>query len=375
MKLSVEKGTFYYKKNVPIFENINFEVNEGEILAILGPNGAGKTTMLRCITGMLKWKAGKSLLDNEDIAAMAPRKLWSKMAYVPQAKSVSSAYTALEMVLLGRSSQLNVFAAPKQADVDKALEVLEFLGIAHLSEKKCSEVSGGELQMILIARALASDPKVLILDEPESNLDFKNQLVVLDAMSNLAARGMTCIFNTHYPAHALQRADKALILSRGGEYVFGNTTSVVTEENIRKAFGVDAIIGEIETPGNVLKNVVPLNIAPNADKTLSAPDENSKAKEHKNKRCIAAMTIIAGSNEMADRINGLLHEYSTLLIGRMGMPYRECGLYIINITLDGQQSEITELSHKLNILPGISVKTTFAKGNFAEFTKEEEKVE
>ena len=355
MRLSVEKGSFSYQKNVPIFENINFEVGSGEILAILGPNGAGKTTMLRCITGMLKWKSGKSLLDGEDISGMTPRKLWSKMAYVPQAKSVSSAYTALEMVLLGRSSHLNIFEAPKKSDVDKAMEVLSSLGIERLADKKCSEISGGELQMVLIAKALASDPKVLILDEPESNLDFKNQLVVLDAMSNLAAGGMTCIFNTHYPAHALQRAGKALILSKGGEYVFGDTISVVTEENIRNAFGVDAIIGEIETPGNLLKNVVPLNIA---------DTWNISKKEDLDRRCIASVTIIANSNEMSDKINGLLHEYSELLIGRMGMPYRECGLYIINMTLDGQKSKIEELSHKLNILPGVSVKTTFAKGEF-----------
>ena len=376
MKLSVEKGSFYYKNNVPIFENINFEVKEGEILAILGPNGAGKTTMLRCITGMLKWKDGKSLLDGEDIASMAPRKLWSKMAYVPQAKSVSSAYTALEMVLLGRSSHLNVFEAPKQADEEKALEVLDFLGMRALAEKKCSEVSGGELQMILIARALAADPKVLILDEPESNLDFKNQLVVLDAMSNLAAKGMTCIFNTHYPAHALQRAQKSLILSKGGEYVFGDTISVVTKENIRKAFGVDAVIGEIETPGNMLKNVVPVNIVSDAEalkttETIEASDGDA----WNPKRCIAAITIIANSNEMADKINALLHEYNELLIGRMGMPYRECGLYIINMTLDGQESKILELSHKLNILPGVSVKTTFAKGDFVTEPEKEGKVE
>ena len=391
MKLSVEKGTFYYKKNVPIFENINFEVQEGEILAVLGPNGAGKTTMLRCITGMLKWKDGKSLLDGENIAAMAPRKLWSKMAYVPQAKSVSSAYTALEMVLLGRSSHLNVFEAPKQADVEKALEVLDFLGIKHLAEKKCSEVSGGELQMILIARALTADPKVLILDEPESNLDFKNQLVVLDAMSNLAARGMTCIFNTHYPAHALQRAQKSLILSKGGAYVFGDTLSVVTQENIRSAFGVDAVIGEIETPGNLLKNVMPINIISDESKLKSAeknsnqknktvigddtPLEKTSEQESSDKRCIAAITIIANSNEMADKINALLHEYNGLLIGRMGMPYRECGLYIINMTLDGQESKIQELSHKLNILPGVSVKTTFAKGDFETEPEKEGKVE
>ena len=180
-------------------------------------------------------------------------------------------------------------------------------------------------------------------------------------MSNLAARVMTWIFNTHYPAHALQRAQKALILSKGGSYVFGDTVSVVTEENIRNAFGVDAVIGEIETPGNLLKNVVPLNIA--------EPVENRSLS--KDKRCIASITIIANSNEMSDKINELLHEYSELLIGRMGMPYRECGLYIINMTLDGQESKITELSHKLNILPGVSVKTTFAKGNFDDLQKME----
>lgn len=353
MRLSVEHGSFFYKKEVPIFADINFEVDSGEILAILGPNGAGKTTMLRCITGMLKWKHGKSLLDGEDIAGMTPRKLWSKMAYVPQAKAVSSAYTALEMVLLGRSSRLNLFEAPKKADVNKVMEVLEFLGISHLADKKCSEVSGGELQMILIARALAAEPKVLILDEPESNLDFKNQLVVLDAMSNLAAQGMTCIFNTHYPTHALQRAQKSLILSKGGEYMFGDTLSVVTEEHIRKAFGVEAVIGEIETPGNILKNVVPVNIV---------SDESSEITE--DRRCIASVTIIANNNQMADKINELLHEKSNLMIGRMGMPYRECGLYIINVTLDGSKGEISKLSHALSILPDVSVKTTFAKGDF-----------
>ena len=198
-------------------------------------------------------------------------------------------------------------------------------------------------------------------------------------MSNLAARGMTCIFNTHYPAHALQRAQKALILSKGGDYVFGDTVSVVTEENIRKAFGVDAIIGEIETPGNLLKNVVPVNIVKDkksSEISTSVASEKDEAdagtaQTHSDKRCIAAITIIANSNEMSDKINGLLHEYSELLIGRMGMPYRECGLYIINMTLDGQESKITELSHKLNILPGVSVKTTFAKGDFDNLQKME----
>ena len=354
MNLTVTKGSFYYQKNTTIFNDINFSVDAGDILAILGPNGAGKTTMLRCITGMLKWKQGQSLLDGEPIHTMSSKKLWSRMAYVPQAKAAASAYTAFETVLLGRSSRVNAFSTPKQDDLEKAKEAMELLGITHLAEKKCSAISGGELQMVLIARALASEPQVLILDEPESNLDFKNQLVVLDAISRLAQSGMTCIFNTHYPAHALQRANKALILSRGGDYVFGNTATIVTEENIRKAFGVDAVIGQIETPGNELANVIPLSIA----------SQQTSAVSDKDRRSIATVTIIANSNDMADKINGLLHEYGSLMVGRMGMPYRECGLYLINITLDGSRETILELSHQLNILPDVSVKTTFAKGNF-----------
>ena len=216
MNLTVQNGCFYYQKDTPIFQDIHFSVDSGEILAILGPNGAGKTTLLRCITGMLKWRSGQSLLDGQPIHAMPAKKLWRKMAYVPQARSAASAYTAFETVLLGRSSHLGVFASPGKEDLEKAREVMSLLGIEHLMEKRCSAISGGELQMVLIARALAAEPEVLILDEPESNLDFRNQLIVLDAMTKLAQNGMTCIFNTHYPAHALQRSDKSLILSRGG---------------------------------------------------------------------------------------------------------------------------------------------------------------
>ena len=360
MNLTVNQGGFYYQKDTPIFNDINFSVDSGEILAILGPNGAGKTTMLRCITGMLKWKQGESLLDGEPIHGMSPGKLWSRMAYVPQAKGASSAFTAFEAVLLGRSSRLGAFSTPKQEDLKKAKEVMELLGISHLMDKKCSAISGGELQMVLIARALASEPQVLILDEPESNLDFKNQLIVLDTITNLAQNGMACVFNTHYPAHALQRSHKSLILSRGGDYVFGNTPSVVTEENIRKAFGVDAIIGQVETPENILQNVIPLTIS-----------SGHSVAEDRNRRSIATITIIANSNQMADKINGLLHEYGALMIGRMGMPYREFGLYLITITLDGSREAILELSHRLNILPDVSVKTTFAKGTFDEADKKE----
>lgn len=261
MTLTVRNGSFSYRRGEPILRNIDLTVEPGQILAILGPNGAGKTTLLRCITGMLRWTEGDSLLGGESIRSMSPRKLWSRMAYVPQARTASGAYTAFETVLLGRSSRLGAFASPGREDLRKAEEVMELLGISALADKKCSGISGGELQMVLIARALAAEPQVLILDEPESNLDFKNQLVVLDTMSRLASEGMACIFNTHYPTHALQRSDKALLLSKGGDYEFGNTAQVVTEASIRRSFGVEAVIGTLPTPLGEVQSVIPLRIA------------------------------------------------------------------------------------------------------------------
>jgi iron complex transport system ATP-binding protein len=299
---------------------------------------------------MLRWKEGDSLLDGEPIRDMRPGQLWRRMAYVPQAKAASSAYTAFETVLLGRSAHLSPFATPGEGDIRKAQEAMDMLGISHLAQKKCSAMSGGELQMVLIARALASEPKVLILDEPESNLDFRNQLVVLDAMTKLAGMGMTCVFNTHYPAHALQRSGKALILSRGGSYKFGNTAAVVTEDAIREAFGVEAVIGSVETPTSILRNVIPLQLA-----------RESADAEQTDRRAIATVSIIASSNDMADRINGLLSEYGAMIVGRMGMPYRECGLFLITVTLDGRESAIRELAQRLGVLPDVSVKATFAK--------------
>ncbi len=350
--LSVENGCFAYRNGPQILNDISFELHPGEILAVLGPNGAGKTTMLRCMMDMLRWSSGRSLLDGEDIRGIPARKLWSRMSYVPQAKSAASSYTAFQTVLLGRSSRIGAFSSPSEEDMAAAEKVMRQLGIMELADKPCYAISGGELQMVLIARAMASEPEILVLDEPESNLDFRNQLIVLDTISSLAADGVACVFNTHYPAHALQRADKSLLLSRGEGSIFGRTSEVVTEENIRRAFGVNAVIGEIETRESILQNVMPLSIAEDR-----APDTDKVNDES----CLASISIIMEDNNTAVMVNQLLHEYNHLLMGRMGLPHRGRGLYIINITLDGPESEIGTLSHRLSLIPGISVKTTYAR--------------
>ena len=347
--LRIENGSFAYKSGPQILKDINIEVGPGEILAVLGPNGAGKTTLLRCMMDMLHWQNGRSLLDGEDIRNIPASKLWRRMAYVPQARSAAVSYTAFQTVLLGRSSRIGAFSAPSAEDMKVAERVMERLGISHLADKPCYAISGGELQMVLIARAMAAEPEILVLDEPESNLDFKNQLIVLDAM-------------THYPAHALQRAGKALMLSKDGESIFGDTTAVVTEENIRRAFGVDALIGEVETPHNIMKNVVAVGIS--EDGAASGEDgssESAAAAETagKDETILASVTVIMRNNDRAALINSAFRDYNHLLIGRMGLPHRRSEKYIITVMLEGPAADIDALSHRLSLIPDISVKTTY----------------
>ena len=210
--------------------------------------------------GCFSYRAGQPLLDGEDVSTMAARALWQKVAYVPQAKQTSLFCTVEEMVLLGRSSRIGAFSAPSKEDFRQARAAIERLGLSHLFGRRCCELSGGEVQMVLIARALSSQPGVLVLDEPESNLDFKNQLLVLDTIEELAKSGLTCIFNTHFPAHALRRANQALLLGRGGKSVCGKTCEVVTEDRISEFFGVRAVIGEMQTPLGVYQDVIPVSI-------------------------------------------------------------------------------------------------------------------
>jgi len=348
--LKIENGCFAYKGGPQILKDINIEVRPGEILAVLGPNGAGKTTLLRCMMDMLHWQSGRSLLDGEDIRSIPASKLWRRMAYVPQARTAAASYTAFQTVLLGRSSRIGAFSSPSEEDLKAADRVMERLGISHLADKPCHAISGGELQMVLIARAMAAEPEILVLDEPESNLDFKNQLIVLDTMSALAAEGVACVFNTHYPAHALQRAGKSLMLAKDGNSVFGETTAVVTEENIRRAFGVEALIGEVETPRSIMKNVVAVG--------LSEDDEEAE-KAGREGTLLASVTVIMRSNEHASLVNAALREYSHLLIGRMGLPHRRSDKYIISVMLEGPAKDIEALSHRLSLIPDISVKTTY----------------
>lgn len=353
MKFSVENGSFAYKKDTRrVLDGVSFSADSGDLVAILGPNGAGKTTLLRCAMGFLRWTGGGSFIDEKRVSSIPCAELWRDLAYVPQAGGAISPYTAREMVLLGRGSRFGFFSQPGAEDMRTADGIMERLGISKLRDKRCSEISGGEKQMVLIARALAAEPKVLILDEPESNLDFRNQLLIMETLSSLAASGMTCIFNTHYPAHAMRRASKALLLGVDGKSLFGDVGRVVTEENIQRAFGVKAVISDVETPLNITRDVIPVMVTENGGRLAADEDEGV--------RKLAVVSVISSSPDAGTQINRLLHEYSQYLVGRMGMPYPAGGVDIINVNIDAPESVTAQLTQRLGILPGVSVKATYS---------------
>ena len=261
LKFEVRNGSFGYDKR-KILNDISFEVESGEVLSVLGSNGVGKTTLLKCMMGFLKWDNGKTYIDGKSIEEYSHRDVWKKIAYVPQAKGAAFAYSALDMVLLGRSAHIGTFRQPGSEDIETALKAMDDIGILHLKDKLCTRMSGGELQMVLIARALTVSPMMLVLDEPESNLDFKNQLIILDTIKKLAReRNISAIVNTHYPAHALQLSDKALMLNRDGTSFYGEAGEVINEQNMRVSFGVNVYVDRLKLNDLVYRSVIPLSLA------------------------------------------------------------------------------------------------------------------
>lgn len=273
MKLEVRNANFHYRKKRKALADlyaheVNFTLQPGEILSILGPNGAGKTTMLKCITGLLDWTEGETLIDGRSLTDLKRNDLWKHIGYIPQAQKMTFGYTLIEMVIMGRAPYISTLRQPSEEDERAALYALETVGIRHLADKSSNEVSGGELQLALIARALVADPKLLILDEPESHLDIQKQIVILQVIRKLAEeRGISCIINTHYPNHAFYLADKVLMTGKDKGLVFGTTKEVMTEARMKHFFGIDLKKIIFEEDDLLLETMVPKALGLN--RTLS----------------------------------------------------------------------------------------------------------
>ena len=255
-RLRVERLAFGYPGRV-VGRDVSFAMAAGEVLCLLGPNGSGKTTLFRTLLRLLEPRGGAVLVDGASIAGWPRRQLARVFGYVPQAQTGTFPFTARQMVLMGRTAHVGLFASPTTADLRHAEAALEMLGIAHLADRPYPEMSGGERQLALIARALAQEPSILVMDEPTASLDFGNQVRVLAHVQALARRGIAVVLSTHDPDQAFLCADRVALLHDGRLAHLGATADVVTPATLRETYGVDVDVVTLTRDGRTVRVCLP----------------------------------------------------------------------------------------------------------------------
>ncbi|MBQ0040491.1 MAG: ABC transporter ATP-binding protein [Clostridiales bacterium] len=243
--ISVKNLKFSYG-NHEVLKGISFDAHPGELLCILGHNGAGKSTLFKCMLGLLKGYSGNIEIDGIDMSTMKPREKAMHVAYIPQATKPAFAYNVMDMVLMGTTSQLNGVGSPGADERRVATEALTKMGIEHLSNRDYTKISGGEQQMVLIARALAQGAKILVMDEPTSSLDYGNQMRVQKQLRQLVSEGYTIIQSTHNPEQTYVFADRIICIKDGVVHREGKPEAVMDEQLIRDMYNIDVEMIESE---------------------------------------------------------------------------------------------------------------------------------
>ena len=244
MTLAAKGLGFGYRGRV-VGRGVDLELGASEIVCLLGPNGSGKTTLLRTLLGLLAPLEGSVSLDGRALADWPVRDLAGRLAYVPQASESYFDFSVFEMVEMGRTAHRGVFARPGKRDHEHAHACLGRLRIAHLAERPIHRVSGGERQLALIARALATEADCLLMDEPTANLDFGNQALILAEIARLRGAGAAVLFSTHHPDHALRLADRVVMLREGRVLAAGPAAEVVDSANLTELYGSPIEVSEV----------------------------------------------------------------------------------------------------------------------------------
>lgn len=221
---------------------INLSLRTNEICCILGRNGIGKTTLFKTIMGFISAKQGCVVVDNKNICSVDAKELARYISYVPQAKNYSYQYSVLETVLMGRACHIKTYESPSAKDYEIATAMLDKLSIAHLTNKLYFELSGGEQQIVLIARALAQESNFIIMDEPASNLDYENQKKVLDVLKKLSNNGIGIIMSSHSPDHAFYCGTTVVMITKDKRIISGKNDQVLNSKHLKEVYGVDVEI-------------------------------------------------------------------------------------------------------------------------------------
>lgn len=255
--MDIKNLSFSYGET-EVLKDVNFRAYEGQLVALIGPNGAGKSTMFKCILKFLKGYKGHIYLEGKDMMKMSRPQVAKKIAYIPQTTVPVFNYTVMDIVLMGLTGGLKLLESPKQKHVDKVEAILEDLGIMHLRDRGFGRISGGERQLVLLARAIIQDAKILVMDEPTANLDYGNQFRVMERIRRLVGNGYTIILSTHNPEHALLFAEKAFVLQNGEVKAAGPSRKVLSEELMRELYDVDVKLIDIDYHGDGAKVCVPI---------------------------------------------------------------------------------------------------------------------
>ncbi|HWP79850.1 MAG TPA: ABC transporter ATP-binding protein [Candidatus Acidoferrum sp.] len=250
-----------------VLKEVSFTACPGQFLSILGPNGVGKSTLFKCVLGLLRNYRGEVAIDGADAKTLSVPEMAKRVAYIPQSGYPVFNYSVHDIVLMGVTSRLSVFETPKKQDSERADAAMQKIGIAHLRDRCFHHLSGGERQLVMIARALTQQAKVLMLDEPTSSLDFGNQVMVMAQARELAHEGYTVIATTHNPEQSYMFSDRILALKGGRILTDGPPREVLDEALIKELYRVEATVSSLFedrvrvcTPNMILDNRRPEDV-------------------------------------------------------------------------------------------------------------------
>lgn len=263
--LNVNKINFGYDQR-DVLKDISFQVNRGEIFFLLGPNGCGKTTLLDCVLGLLKPRNGYIKLNGTDINGIRPEITARQVAYVPQSHEKTFPYTVKDIVLMGRAAHIGLFGSPSAEDMDIVDEALGLLGILHLRDRRYTQLSGGEGQLVMIARALAQKTSLIVMDEPTAHLDFKHELVIMERIVQLVREtGLSILMATHFPNHAFyfqnnNIATRVALMNNSEFLAAGSPSDVLSEENIKLIYHINARVVSYDIDAErEIRQVIPIS--------------------------------------------------------------------------------------------------------------------
>lgn len=256
MSIEVSHLSFSYGSN-RVLSDVSFQIPDSTLVGVLGPNGVGKSTLFRCLLGLNSGYSGTIIINGKDMSKLSIKERAQEVSYIPQSHAPVYDYEVIDVVLMAAGNDLKMFSNPKAAEQLRAYEALERVGIANMAHRTYTQISGGEQQLVLIARAIAQHAKTIVMDEPTSALDYGNTVRVLSCIRQLAREGLSIIQSTHNPDQAFLYSDKTLVLENGNVAAFGRPDEIITSDLVSRLYGVDVEVNSLY--GDKVRVCVPIS--------------------------------------------------------------------------------------------------------------------